>query len=72
MLPFTVRMLVSQPDSLLKAGLLYCRKAGVERIVIAGGAPIDRQYDALQFEEVYPGVWVISRCDTPVACPTAS
>jgi len=46
-------------NALFKAGLLYCRMAGVERIVIAGRTPIDRQYDALQFEEVYPGLGYI-------------
>jgi hypothetical protein len=46
-------------NALLKAGMMYCRTAGVERIVIAGRAPIDRQYDALQFEDVYPGLGYI-------------
>lgn len=46
-------------NALFKAGILFCRMAGVERIVIAGRAPIDRQYDELQFEEVYPGLGYI-------------
>jgi hypothetical protein len=46
-------------NALFKAGILYCRVASVQNIVIAGRAPIDRQYDALQFEEVYPGLGYI-------------
>jgi hypothetical protein len=46
-------------NALFKAGILYCQLAGVERIVIAGRSPIDRQYDALQFEEVYPDLGYI-------------
>ena len=40
---------------LFKAFYLYCRGNGVHSMVIAGRAPIDRQYARLMFEDVYPG-----------------
>jgi hypothetical protein len=44
---------------LFKAFFQYCRQAGIEWMVIAGRAPIDRQYDALLFSDVYPGMGAI-------------
>lgn len=40
--------------ALFKAYYLYCVEAGIEWMVIAGRAPIDRQYERLMFEDVYP------------------
>lgn len=44
---------------LFKAFYLYCRRNDIESMVVAGRAPIDRQYERLQFEEVYPGLGFI-------------
>jgi hypothetical protein len=41
---------------LFKAYFLYCQKAGIDWMVIAGRTPIDRQYDRLLFKDVYPGL----------------
>lgn len=41
---------------LFKAYFQYCQQIGIEWLVIAGRAPIDRQYERLLFEDVYPGV----------------
>lgn len=40
---------------LFKAFYLYCKLTGIEWMVIAGRAPIDRQYQRLLFEDVFPG-----------------
>jgi hypothetical protein len=40
---------------LFKAYFQYCQQAGIEWMVIAGRSPIDRQYERLLFEDVYPG-----------------
>jgi hypothetical protein len=40
--------------ALFKAYYLYCVEAGIDWMVIAGRAPIDRQYERLMFEDVYP------------------
>lgn len=40
---------------LFKAYYLYCVQAGIEWMVVAGRSPIDRQYEALMFQEVFPG-----------------
>ncbi|WP_334190122.1 hypothetical protein [Noviherbaspirillum sp.] len=39
---------------LFKAFYMYCQANGVHSMVIAGRAPIDRQYARLMFEDVYP------------------
>lgn len=39
---------------LFKAFFQYCQQAGIEWMVIAGRAPIDRQYERLLFDDVYP------------------
>lgn len=41
--------------ALFKAFYQYCHQAGVEWMVVAGRAPIDRQYERLLFEDVYSG-----------------
>lgn len=41
---------------LFKAYFQYCQLNGIEWMVIAGRAPIDRQYDRLLFQDVYPGM----------------
>ena len=40
---------------LFKAFFQYCQQSGIEWMVIAGRSPIDRQYDRLLFNDVYPG-----------------
>lgn len=44
---------------LFKAYFQYCQQTGIEWMVIAGRAPIDRQYDRLLFEDVFPGIGYI-------------
>lgn len=39
---------------LFKAFYLYCVQTGVDWMVIAGRSPLDRQYEALQFTDVFP------------------
>lgn len=41
---------------LFKAFYLYCRKIGIEWMVVTGRAPVDRMYDRLLFKDVYPGM----------------
>lgn len=45
--------------ALFKAYFMYCVQNGIEWMVIAGRAPIDRQYDRLLFSDVYPGMGYI-------------
>jgi hypothetical protein len=40
---------------LFKAYFLFCVEAGIDWMVIAGRSPLDRQYEALMFREVFPG-----------------
>jgi hypothetical protein len=40
---------------LCKAFYLYCLAANIEWMVIAARPPLDRQYEAALFEDVYPG-----------------
>ncbi len=40
---------------LFKAFYLYCKLTGIEWMVITGRAPIDRQYERMLFEDVFPG-----------------
>lgn len=44
---------------LFKAYFQYCQNTGVDWMVIAGRSPIDRQYDRLLFEDVFPGMGYI-------------
>lgn len=45
--------------AMFKAFFLYCLDANIECIVIAARPPLDRQYDALMFEDVFPGSGLI-------------
>jgi len=40
---------------LFKAFYLYCRRVGVDWMVIGARSPLDRQYETLGFEDVFPG-----------------
>ncbi|MEY4756665.1 MAG: hypothetical protein RJA34_1563 [Pseudomonadota bacterium] len=42
--------------ALFKAFFLYCQQQSIEWMVITARAPIDRQYERLMFEDVYPGL----------------
>ena len=39
---------------LLKAAFLYCEQDGIEWAIVAARAPLDRQYDQLLFEDLFP------------------
>lgn len=41
---------------LFKAFFLYCQRNAVEWMVVSGRNPIDRMYERLMFNEVYPGM----------------
>jgi len=41
--------------ALIKACFEYCEKNGIEWAVVAGRAPIDRQYEQLLFQDLFPG-----------------
>lgn len=40
---------------LFKAFYLYCKRAGIDWMVIGARSPLDRQYEALLFQDVFPG-----------------
>ena len=40
---------------LFKALYQYCRRAGIDWMVIGARSPLDRQYEALLFQDVFPG-----------------
>ena len=44
---------------LFKAYYQYCLQVGIEWMVIAGRAPVDRMYDRLLFGDVFPGLGYI-------------
>ena len=44
--------------TLFKAFYLYCVEANIEWMVIAGRPPLDRQYEALLFQDLYPGQFI--------------
>ena len=44
---------------LFKAFFQYCQQTGIEWMVVAGRAPVDRTYDRLMFEDVFPGMGYI-------------
>lgn len=44
---------------LFKAYFQYCLQTGIEWMVIAGRSPIDRQYERLMFDDVFPGMGFI-------------
>jgi len=39
---------------LIKAAFQYCEQDGIDWVIVAARAPLDRQYDQLLFEELYP------------------
>ncbi len=41
--------------ALFKAFYMYCQQIGVEWMVIAGRAPVDRMYQRMLFDDVFPG-----------------
>ncbi|TRZ89694.1 MAG: hypothetical protein D4R84_17430 [Rhodocyclaceae bacterium] len=41
---------------MFKAMFMWCVEHGVDWMVIAARSPLDRQYEALMFEDVFPGV----------------
>jgi len=45
--------------ALFKAYYQYCVEAGIDWMIITARSPIDRQYDRLLFEDVYPGMGYI-------------
>lgn len=45
--------------ALIKAFYLYCLESDIDWIVITAREPLDRQYEALLFQDVYPGGGVI-------------
>ena len=47
--------------TLFKSFFLYCREAGIDWMVIAARPPLDRQYEALMFEDLYPGQFIPMR-----------
>ena len=44
---------------LFKAFFQYCQQTGVEWMVVAGRAPVDRTYARLLFDDVFPGMGYI-------------
>lgn len=44
---------------LFKAFFQYCQHTGIEWMVVTGRAPVDRMYDRLLFEDVFPGMGYI-------------
>lgn len=44
---------------LFKAYFQYCQQAGIEWMVVTARAPIDRTYERLMFDDVYPGAGFI-------------
>jgi len=45
--------------ALFKAFYQYCKAVNVQWMVVTGRSPIDRQYERLMFEDVYPGMGYI-------------
>lgn len=39
---------------LIKATLLYCENDGIDWAIVAARAPLDREYDQMMFEDLYP------------------
>jgi len=39
---------------LVKAAFQYCEQDGIDWVIVAARAPLDRQYDQLLFEDLYP------------------
>ena len=47
--------------ALFKAFYFYCVEANIEWMVIAARPPLDRQYEALLFEDLFPGQFIPMR-----------
>jgi hypothetical protein len=47
--------------TLFKSFFLYCQEANIEWMVIAARPPLDRQYEALMFEDLFPGQFIPMR-----------
>ncbi len=47
--------------TLFKAFFLYCVEAGIDWMVIAARPPLDRQYEALMFHDLFPGQFIPMR-----------
>ena len=47
--------------ALFKAFFLYCVEAGIDWMVITARPPLDRQYDALSFQDLFPGQLIAMR-----------
>jgi hypothetical protein len=47
--------------TLFKSFYLYCQEANIDWMVIAARPPLDRQYDALMFEDLFPGKFIPMR-----------
>ncbi len=47
--------------ALFKSFFLYCRETNVDWMVIAARPPLDRQYEALMFEDLFPGQFIPMR-----------
>jgi hypothetical protein len=45
--------------ALFKAFYMYCQQIGIEWMVIAGRAPVDRMYQRMLFDDVFPGQGMI-------------
>jgi hypothetical protein len=39
---------------LIKATLMYCEQEGIDWAIVAARAPLDRQYDQMMFEDLFP------------------
>jgi hypothetical protein len=47
--------------TLFKSFFLYCQQANIDWMVIAARPPLDRQYEALLFEDLFPGQFIPMR-----------
>jgi hypothetical protein len=47
--------------TLFKAFFLYCQQANIDWMVIAARPPLDRQYEALLFDDLFPGQFIPMR-----------
>ena len=47
--------------TLFKAFFLYCQEANIDWMVIAARPPLDRQYEALLFQDLFPGQFIPMR-----------
>lgn len=47
--------------TLFKSFFLYCQQASIDWMVIAARPPLDRQYEALMFDDLFPGQFIPMR-----------